>query len=262
MNQKAPSLEVLFTPADFAALAQRDLSRSICITFDVLRATTTIVTALANGAASIIPVAEIGEALEYKQRRPDVLLAGERDGWRICASQTGGIDFDLGNSPREFTPERVRGRDIVITTTNGSRALRACAQAQQTLAASFRNLQATADWVISSSAENWILVCSGTGREAAFEDLLGAGALAALLWPPDPDQVTDSAWLARQVYDQHQGDLMGAMRFSRNGRRLLGMAELKEDVAYCLQLDTSRIVAAMRTDGVIITAGCHDPQLK
>src|SRR5712691_4483564 len=105
-------LEVLFAPAEFAALAQRDLSGTVCVVFDVLRATSSIVMALANGATAIVPVAEISEALKIRERDPRVLLAGERDGLRIQGDQTGGVGFDLGNSPREFTREKVSGKTI------------------------------------------------------------------------------------------------------------------------------------------------------
>src|ERR1035438_1473424 len=92
------TLEVLFAPAEFALLGQRDLSQTVCVVFDVLRATSTMVTALGNGAAAIAPVAEISEALGIRQRQPEVLLAGERDGLRIEGHLTAGIGFDLGNS--------------------------------------------------------------------------------------------------------------------------------------------------------------------
>ena len=114
-------VEVLFTPAEFRVLPDCDLSGTTCVVFDVLRATSTIVTALAAGAAGVLPVEEISEALAWR-RRPDVLLAGERGGQRISAALTGGVEFDLGNSPREFTPERVAGKLIVSTTTNVTRA--------------------------------------------------------------------------------------------------------------------------------------------
>src|SRR6516162_3651732 len=103
------TLEVLFTPADFAALKKRKLDHTLCVVFDIFRATSSMVTALASGAAAIVPVGEIPEALAIKRETPDVLLAGERDGIRIRAKLTGGIDFDLGNSPREFTREKVAG---------------------------------------------------------------------------------------------------------------------------------------------------------
>src|SRR5207253_57583 len=139
-----PALEVLFTAAEYAALSTSDLSETACVVFDIFRATSTIVTALAHGAEAVIPVAEIPEALALREQNPDIVLAGERDGLRISAELTGGIDFDLGNSPREFTPGRVRGRRIALSTTNGSRALRACAGAKAVLVGSFLNLNATA----------------------------------------------------------------------------------------------------------------------
>src|SRR5258706_13679275 len=113
------SLEVLFAPAEFAALGQRDLSGTVCVVFDVLRATSSMVTALANGASAIVPVAEISEALSIRERDPHILLAGEREGLRIQSDLTGGIAFDLGNSPREFKRKKVIVRTIAMTTTNG-----------------------------------------------------------------------------------------------------------------------------------------------
>ncbi len=130
-------IEVILTPAELPVLEQRDLHNTACVVFDVLRATSAFVTALHNGARAIVPVSEISEALARRQKQPDVLLGGERDGVRIRAAQTGGVDFDLGNSPREYTPDKVRGKTIVSTTTYGTRALRAGAGAKTVLAASF-----------------------------------------------------------------------------------------------------------------------------
>lgn len=246
-----PTLEVTFTPAEFAVLPRRDLSDTVCVVFDVLRATSSIVTALANGAAAIVPVAEISEALDWKQKHPEVLLAGEREGLRIRAELTGGIDFDLGNSPREFTHEKVQGRTIVLTTTNGSRALRACAAAKEVLAGSFLNLRATAAHLQKLAASNVLLVCSGTFDQAAYEDVLGAGALADFLWSGfSAGEIADSARLARETYQRHQGDLLRAMEHSRNGRRLLANAELKDDVAYCLQRDRHNLIARMANNAI------------
>src|SRR5690349_12641753 len=96
-------IEVLFSPAEFEALHKCDLSKTTCVVFDVLRATSSIITALANGARNVTPVATIEEAVREKERYSATLLAGERDGFRITKKLTGGVDFDLGNSPREFT---------------------------------------------------------------------------------------------------------------------------------------------------------------
>src|SRR5258706_12490375 len=120
------SLEVIRTPAEFGTLGERDLSQTVCVVFDILRATTTMITALVNGAEAIIPVEQIGEALEVRRQRPNVLLAGERDGVRIRANLTGGIDFDLGNSPREFSADRVQGRTIVMTRSEERRVGKEC----------------------------------------------------------------------------------------------------------------------------------------
>jgi 2-phosphosulfolactate phosphatase len=250
MPAETSALEVLFTPAEFAALAGRDLSKTACVVFDVLRATSTIVAALANGAREIIPVAEIDEALKLHSKMSDALLAAERDGVRIRAGLTGSIDFDLGNSPREFVPAVVGGKRIILSTTNGSRALRACGHGGLVLAAAFLNLSATAAFLQSHSAEQILLICSGTGEEAAYEDVLAAGALAGMVWPKSDRAVADSANVARQIYELNQHDLLGAMRQSRNGTRLLGMPELRDDVAWCLRQDALPLVARMENGKV------------
>lgn len=248
-------LEVLFTPADFAALATRDLSEAVCVVFDVLRATSSIVTALANGAASVLPVAEIPEALEARRAEPTVLLAGERDGVRISSVLTGGTDFDLGNSPREFTRERVQGRTIVMSTTNGTRALRACVKARMVLAGSFLNLAATERRLRATGPRQLLLVCSGTHEEAAYEDVLGAGALCDSLWADcSSGKIADSAHMALELFRLHQGDLASGLMKSRNARRLLAMPALREDVAFCLRTNSAPLVAQLDANGHVKTA--------
>jgi 2-phosphosulfolactate phosphatase len=247
------TLEVLFTPTEFEALERRDLSQTVCVVFDVLRATSTMVCALGNGAAAVVPVASIREALKLRAKQPEVLLAGERDGVRIEAHLTGSIDFDLGNSPREFTREKISGRTIVMTTTNGTRALRACAQAQAVLIGSFLNLSATAERINAESPSHLLLVCSGTHEEAAYEDVLGAGALCELLRPQyGAAEVADSTHMARRIFRVEQDDFPAAMVHSRNARRLLAQAELKADVPFCLQRDQFKLVAEMGRDGRVV----------
>jgi 2-phosphosulfolactate phosphatase len=246
------TLEVLFAPAEFALLTGRDLRETVCVVFDVLRATSTMVTALGNGAAGMVPVAEIPEALSIRQRRPEVLLAGERDGVRIEGHLTGGSGFDLGNSPREFTADKVSGRTIATTTTNGTRALRACAPAAAVLAGSFLNLRATAEHIERLHPANLLLVCSGTHDQTAYEDVLGAGALCDLLWAKyGGGAVADSALIARRLFRIEQDDLLAAVAQSRNGRRLLALPDLRDDVAFCVQRDRFKLVAEMGQDGVV-----------
>ncbi len=245
-------IEILFTPAEFAALASRNLSDTTCVVFDVLRATSTMLTALGNGAAGIVPVVEIEEALAWRARQPDILLAGEREGLRIRAAQTGSVDFDLGNSPREFTREKVASRTIAMTTTNGTRALRACARAQTVLLGSFLNLRVVAGWIERRRPRNLILICSGTGEQAAYEDTLATGALGVLLEPMfTAAQTADSIHLARQTFRTAQNDLRKAMEFSSNGRRLLANPDLAPDVEICLRRDTLDFNAALMADGFV-----------
>ena len=246
------SIEVLFTPADFAALKRRNLDDSLCVVFDVFRATSSMVTALSNGASAILPVAEIPEALEIRKRIPDALLAGERDGVRIRAELTGGIDFDLGNSPREFIKEKVAGKTIVMSTTNGTRALRACAHARETLIGSFLNLRATVDRIAQREPNLLLVICGGTYDQTAYEDVLAAGALCDLTWENFADgEVSDAALMARRLFQYAQRNLLDAASQSRNGRRLLGVPELRDDVAFCLQRDIHNLTAVLEQDGEI-----------
>ncbi|MBI5801352.1 MAG: 2-phosphosulfolactate phosphatase [Verrucomicrobia bacterium] len=245
-------LDVTFTPAEFTALRQRDISQTVCVVFDVLRATSSMVTALANGAHEIIPVCEVAEAVALRQARPDLLLAGERDGVRILRAQTGSVDFDLGNSPREFTRERVAGRSIAMTTTNGTRALQACRGARRVLVGSFLNLGAVVGWLARERVERLLVVCSGTHEEAAYEDVLGTGALCDAVWEQfSAGHVADSAQVAREIYRRGAADLLSAVAAANNARRLLALPDLRDDVALCLQRDAFNLVAEMTADGAV-----------
>jgi 2-phosphosulfolactate phosphatase len=248
----ATRLEVVLSPAELPGLRERDLSETVCVVFDVLRATTSMISALANGAEAIIPVAEISEALAIRQNKPDVLLAGEREGLRIRSALTGGVDFDFGNSPREFTADKVQGRTIVMTTTNGTRALRACAGAKTVFIGSFLNLRATYLWLIDQRPSALVLVCSGTFDEPALEDILAAGAVCERIWPIySGGHVSDSAEVSRRIYPLLQYDLLGAMKHSRNGRRLFSNPELRSDVWFSVQRETQSFIAELLWDGTV-----------
>lgn len=243
-------LEVILTPAEFALLPERDLSQTVCVVFDILRATTSMIAALANGAEAVLPVSEIGEALNLARRHPGALLAGERDGLRIRAAQTGSIDFDLGNSPREFNAGTVRGKKIVMTTTNGTRALQSCKHASRVFAGSFLNLAATARAVQQIAPKNLFVICAGTFEETAYEDTLAAGALCDSVWKTFESAATDAAHIAREIYLKANGDLLTAFAHSRNARRLLSRAELSQDVPFCAQRDTVELVAELKEGAV------------
>src|SRR5262249_36791461 len=150
-------------------------------------------------------------------------------------------------SPREFTREKVGGRTIVTTTTNGTRALRACSGAKAVFAASFLNLRATGEKL--EPAKDVVLVCSGTFDQAAYEDVLAAGAMCDLLWRThSAGAVADSARMARRFYLLEKEDLLAALSDSRNGQRLLSIPDLRDDVAYCVQRDIFPLVAESGKD--------------
>ena len=253
----APTLRVLFSPAEYESADPADLRGTTCVVFDVLRATSTMLEALGNGAVAILPAREIAGALALKARHPEALLAGERDGLRIRAHQTGGVDFDLGNSPREFIRPRVEGRQIIMTTTNGTRALEACRGAEAVHIASFGNLTALARHLVASGAERLWLVCAGTLENASFEDALGAGALVDRLAKESSGARTwaldDSAQIAWDLYQRHRDRLPEAARNARNGRRLLAQPELAGDVPICFEEDRNPRVVRLEADGTLRT---------
>src|SRR4051794_34353966 len=147
------------------------LRGGVAVVIDVLRASTMMVYALAAGCEAIIPCREIDEARRIAADLPRgrALLAGERQGLPIPG-------FDLGNSPGQCTPARCAGQTLVMTTTNGTRAVLACLEAERVLIASFVNQSATAR-AIRADGRPVHLVCAGTDGAISFEDSLLAGAL-------------------------------------------------------------------------------------
>lgn len=250
-------LDVLVSPAEQERVRHRDLSHTACAVFDVLRATSTMLEMLAHGATAVRPVCEITEAVALHRQNPQLLLAGERHGLRISAADTGGIEFDFGNSPREVRSERVAGREVVMTTTNGTRALQACAHAPLVWVAAFTNLGAIARALLHHPTHSMLLVCSGTGSGLAYEDLLGAGALIERLISQDgapPIELSDAANAALDSFRAHRHELPLAIRAAANARRLLSLPELADDVAACLDIDRHAFAARLHADGLVCRA--------
>ena len=245
-------LDVLLSPEEFEALPGRDLSTTGCVVFDVLRATSTMTVALANGATGILPCETIDEAVSARASKPELLLAGERDGLRIRASVSGGVDFDLGNSPREMTTEAVSGRQLAMTTTNGTRALKACKGARRVWIGSFLNLTALGQAIRTTKLEQLLLVCAGTGDDRALEDELGAGALCDSLWDDLSRAASETARHTREQYRENRNQLLESAGQTANGSRLLSIADLAADVPFCFQRDTFSVVGELGTDGWIV----------
>ena len=224
-------IDVVLHPAEIALLPARDLSTTTCVVFDVLRATSSMVTALANGVGEIYPVCTVEEAQALKARFPYVVLGGERQGDKIEG-------FDIGNSPSEYTG--LQGRRIVTTTTNGTVALRACERARRVLVGALLNLGALAEALRASAPKSVLLVCAGTFDTFALEDAYAAGRLIAEL--PAATR-SDAAETVAAMALQYPNPLT-ALRFARNGRALTATGRAA-DVEWCAQISRFNVVGLM-----------------
>jgi len=175
-------------------------SNSIVVIIDVLRASSAICTAFENGASAIIPVAEVAEAREYKSR--GYLVAAERDGFVL--------DFaDFGNSPFNFTREKVEGKTIVYSTTNGTGIINIASSAFRTVIGSFLNLSALSEWLVAQD-RNVILFCAGWKNRFNLEDTVCAGAIAERLLKSGLfTTICDSTLAAMDLWQIAKNDLPG-----------------------------------------------------
>lgn len=229
------TIDVALNPAEIAVLTQRDLSATTCVVFDVLRATSTMITALAHGAEEIYPVCTIDEAMSLKAQWPHALLGGERHGEAIAG-------FDLGNSPLEYR-DNVRGRTIITTTTNGTVALRACDRAQRVLIGALLNLDSVARELCCAQTANVLLVCAGTFDSFALEDAIGAGSLVReLSGRRAVTALTDSAKAALAIA---AGDGGALLQTAKNARVLLDKGRA-EEVEWCSCRSRYNIVGFMQ----------------
>jgi 2-phosphosulfolactate phosphatase len=227
------NLSICYLPSQWRAFDPERLRDSVCVVVDVIRATSTIATALAHGASGIRPVASVGEAEQLKAQRPDLLLAGERHGRALPG-------FDLGNSPRAMTPETVAGRELILTTTNGTQALAACRGARAIVTASLLDLSATAN-KLRALGPPWILVCAGFEGDFGLDDAIVTGALAEALDEPSP-----FAALYRSV----RHDLAATLLHSQAGQELVTIG-LQDDVPFCAERDRFALVPILGEDGVL-----------
>jgi 2-phosphosulfolactate phosphatase len=203
------------------------------VVIDVIRATSTIAMALANGARKIQPVASVEEAFALKAQNSKAILAGERGGQPLPG-------FDLGNSPEDFTVERVKGHQIILTTTNGTQALAACVGARVVFTASLLNLEAVATR-LREIGPPWVVVCAGCNGEFGVDDAIVAGALAEAL-----DQ--DHAFVS--LYRSVRRDLTEALVGCDAGRELAKVG-MEKDVPFCAKLNLFPIVPTLGADGML-----------
>jgi 2-phosphosulfolactate phosphatase len=223
---------------------------SIVVVVDVLRATTTVVHALAAGAREVAAAETVEEARALASRLPpgEALLAGERGGLRIEG-------FDLGNSPAEFTPARCEGKSIVLTTTNGTRAVRHARRARRVLLGAFVNFSAVCFELAEADGDVHVL-CAGTDGAVALEDALFAGALAATLADRGGFVLDDAARIAWDAFEGHGSVLASAFELSAGGRNLAAVG-LASDLFCAARIDRFGLVPEASGDPMRITVGAQ-----
>ena len=236
MNKR--KLETCFSPALFEVEGHTD---SIIVIIDILRASSAICTAFANGAESIIPVAEVAEAKKYKSS--GYLVAAERDGFVL--------DFaDFGNSPFNFTKEKVTGKTIVYSTTNGTGIINLASPAYMTVIGSFLNLGALTRWLIKKD-RNVLLLCAGWKNRFNIEDTLCAGAIAEKLMKSSfYVTICDSTHAAIDLWSLARNDLPGYIEKAAQRTRLRDK-KLDDCIGFCLITDFTDKIPVIK-NGVLV----------
>jgi 2-phosphosulfolactate phosphatase len=207
----------------------------------VLRATSAICTAFEHGVEKIIPVSTLEKALEYKYQ--GFLVAAERDGCIVDG-------FDLGNSPFSYMAPELKGKTIVLTTTNGTQAINVAKNAYQIAIGSFLNLNALSNWLIESNRKV-ILLCAGWKDKFNLEDTLLAGAIARkLLDSKKFESNCDSTRAAMHLMNIAGDDLYGFLKNSSHRNRL-DKLNLDDDIRFCLSPNQSTCIPLMKEGALI-----------
>ncbi|CAN5915625.1 2-phosphosulfolactate phosphatase family protein [soil metagenome] len=222
-----PFLDVCFTPE---LLPLFDLKGKAAVVVDVLRATSSMVTAFAHGVQEIVPVSTLEECKALKKK--GYLTAAERDGLKAEG-------FDLGNSPFSFMTEVMAGQKLAITTTNGTHAIRLSLGADGVVVGAFLNITAMANY-LKQLEKDVVVVCAGWKGAFNLEDTLFAGALMEEL--QDTFQAeSDAALAAWRLHESAKGDMLHYLSLSSHVRRLAKIQIIK-DVEFCLQEDLYQVL--------------------
>lgn len=222
-------IDVCFSPALYPAYHDPE---AIVVVVDIFRATTTMAAAFSNGVRSIRPVATVEEAQAYKEKG---WLVGAERNVRRC-------DFaDFGNSPFDYTPEKVAGKEIVFTTTNGTKAITIAQSAYRVVTGAFINLQAVADYCVGHKRDV-VVLCSGWQDKVNIEDTLFGGALVDLLVNTGLyEKGSDSAVIAQDMWITNKEDLLRYLAPTDHVARLKAN-HLDDSIPYCLTLSiTDRV---------------------
>ena len=236
------NLETLFIPEE---IKNTELVGKLVVIIDVLRASSTIVTALANGCRGFIPILSPDQVKEKAQQfeKERILLGGEREGIKI-------EDFDLGNSPGEYKREVVKDKTIIFSTTNGVKTLEMAKGAYRIIIGSFLNLQAVCNYCTNYQGDI-LIICAGKEGKFSLEDTACAGMMINSLRDVFPGgyHEVDANLTARLLYEKFGNNIMEILRKSQHGRYLESIG-LVEDLKFCSQLDFFHIVPIFK-DGII-----------
>ena len=231
------TLDVCFSPALYHLY---DVSDSIVVVIDVLRATSSMCVAFHHGVRSIVPVATVEESLAY--RKKGYLVGAERKGEMVAG-------FDLGNSPFSYMKDSIRDRDVALTTTNGTQAIHAAKGARQIVIGSFLNISALCNWLKTQDA-NVVLLCSGWKNAFNFEDTLFAGAVVKrLLNSYQLNEHRDSALAAMNLYELAKDDLYGYLERSSHRKRLEKL-HIDDDISFCLRFDYTDAIPVLKGEAI------------
>lgn len=229
MIDQRKRIEVCFTPGEYAYYKDEF---EIVVVIDVLRATSAMCAAFDNGILSIIPVPTIEEALEYKKK--GYLVGAERKGQIVEG-------FDFGNSPFSYMKEEFRGKEVVLTTTNGTKSLEVAKDAETVVVGSFLNLTALSKW-LSKQDKNILCLCSGWQDKFNLEDTICAGAISDfLISTGNFISIEDSSIAAKYLFLSAKDNYLGYLKSSSHRRRLKHL-NLNEDIKYCLTPDQTDVI--------------------
>lgn len=232
-----PKIEVCLTPALLDLYA---IENSIVVVIDILRATSSITYGIENGAEAIIPVMNVEDCLSYADK--GYLLAAERNGEVVTG-------YDFGNSPFSYTTEKVAGKTIVLTTTNGTKAMHlAQERAHQVIVGSFLNLSSVCDYLRKQN-KDVLLLCAGWKDNFNLEDTLFAGAVVEQL-QNDFTIGDDSSVAALDMYQLAKDDLREYLKKSSHSHRLIKL-NIEEDVQFCLRLDICKTIPVLEGEFLV-----------
>lgn len=232
MSEGPKRLDVVWTARE---IDEDEVAKGAVLVIDVLRATTMMIRLLEAGASEIFPVTEVEEARELALRLgPGTLLAGEREGLPPDG-------FDMGNSPSAVDPALVKGKRVVLTTTNGTRAISRSAKAPHLALAAFVNAHAIVEWVEKTRADQLTIVCAGTKDRFSLDDALCAGLIVDRLRAGGGWSATDSAVAAGALFERYRGELVSAVEGCTHGKILTALG-FSTDIRLATAVDSTAIV--------------------